>query len=174
MSSATSLPTDATARVVAAWHRERPDLDFTPLEILSRVTRLAKHLDVVRRAVFEGHDLQVWEFDVLADLRRAGAPYELTPGQMTAQMLVSSGTMTNRIDRLEASGLVTRHHSTSDGRVTRVRLAEEGRERVDGAMADLASREAEILAPLSPQDREATARALSALLVPFEAQGIQR
>lgn len=71
---------DEVDRLVSAWHRERPDLDTSPLQVLSRVTRLARQLDLARRAAFSDHQLEPWEFDVLAALRRAGAPYELSPG----------------------------------------------------------------------------------------------
>ena len=98
---------DEVDRLVAAWARERPDLDVRPLEVLSRVTRLARHLDRARSTAFDAHDLEVWEFDVLAALRRAGRPYVLSPGQLVAQTLVTSGTMTNRVDRLETRGLVS-------------------------------------------------------------------
>src|SRR6188768_2395005 len=87
---------DEVDRLVAAWARERPDLDVRPLEVLSRVTRLARHLDRARSTAFEAHQLEVWEFDVLAALRRAGRPYVLSPGQLLAQTMVTSGTMTNR------------------------------------------------------------------------------
>ena len=72
-------PPDEVDRIVAAWRRERPDLDVAPLEVLSRVSRLARHLDLARGAAFAAHGLERWEFDVLAALRRAGAPYELSP-----------------------------------------------------------------------------------------------
>ncbi|NED86915.1 MarR family transcriptional regulator, partial [Streptomyces sp. SID11233] len=84
----------------AAWRRERPDLDVEPLEVLSRVSRLARHLDRARRLAFAELHLETWEFDVLTALRRAGQPYQLSPGQLLTQTLVTSGTMTNRIDRL--------------------------------------------------------------------------
>src|SRR6478752_4060262 len=93
-------PGDEVDRIVLAWQRERPDLDVEPLEVLSRVSRLARHLDRARRAAFAEHDLESWEFDVLSALRRAGAPYELSPGALLRATLVTSGTMTNRIDRL--------------------------------------------------------------------------
>src|SRR4051812_1762541 len=89
---------DEGDRIAAAWARERSDLDLAPPHVLSRVTRLARPPDPARREVFARTGLEPWEFDVLAALRRAGAPYELSPGQLTAQALVSSGTMTNRID----------------------------------------------------------------------------
>jgi DNA-binding MarR family transcriptional regulator len=154
--------------VVEAWGRQRPDLDARPLEIFSRVTRLSKYLDQVRQAAFERHELQGYEFDVLAELRRAGQPYELTPGQMTAQMLVSSGTMTNRIDRLQAAGLVKRREDPSDGRVTRVRLTTAGRKRVDAALADLLQRQAELLAHLTPERCQVAAAFLAEVLEPLE------
>src|ERR687890_2670464 len=99
---------DEVDRLVAAWRRERPDLDVSPMEVLSRVTRLARHLDRARRQAFAAHDLETWEFDVLSALRRSGSPYELSPGRLIKETLVTSGTMTNRVDRLTAKGLVER------------------------------------------------------------------
>src|SRR5699024_1045261 len=99
---------DEVDRIVAAWARERPDLPTGALSVFSRISRLARHLDRARRTAFAAHDLEVWEFDVLTALRRAGAPYQLTPGTLMNQTLVSSGTMTNRIDRMVAHGLVHR------------------------------------------------------------------
>src|SRR5690606_12018244 len=93
---------DEVDRIVAAWRRERPDLDPEPLHVFSRISRLARHLELARRAAFASRGLEPWAFDVLSALRRAGAPYELTPGVLMSQTLVSSGTMTNRIDRLVA------------------------------------------------------------------------
>jgi DNA-binding MarR family transcriptional regulator len=165
------VPADATSEVVEAWRGLRPDLDVSPLEVFSRVTRLAKYLDNVRGAAFARHNLQGWEFDVLAELRRAGAPHELTPGQMSSRMLVSSGTMTNRIDRLQAAGLVKRREDGNDRRVTRVRLTKAGQARVDAAIADLVRREAELLAPLPQSASLAAAAVLAALLAPLEAAG---
>ena len=99
---------DEVDRLVEAWRRERPDLDLGPMEVLSRVSRLSHHLDRARRQAFADHDIENWEFDVLAALRRAGAPYELSPGRLLRETLVTSGTMTNRVDRLVARGFVTR------------------------------------------------------------------
>ena len=107
---------DEVDRIVAAWGRERPDLDTAPLEVLSRVTRLARHLDLARRGAFARHGLETWAFDVLSALRRAGAPYRLSPGALLTQTLVTSGTMTNRIDRLVEHGLVRRGPSPEDRR----------------------------------------------------------
>ncbi|MGK5552945.1 MarR family winged helix-turn-helix transcriptional regulator [Actinomadura kijaniata] len=159
---------DEVDRLVTAWHTERPDLDVQPLHVLSRVSRLARHLDRARRAVFAAHELESWEFDVLTALRRAGAPYQLSPGRLLRATLVTSGTMTNRIDRLAATGLVERHPDPADKRGVLVRLTGKGLTRVDAAFADLLDREHEILDALSPADRETLANLLRTLLIPFD------
>ena len=99
---------DEVDELVEAWARERADLDLGPVEVFSRISRLARHLDLARRDAFTAHGIESWEFDVLAALRRAGAPYELSPGRLLRETLVTSGTMTNRVDRLAARGLVER------------------------------------------------------------------
>src|SRR6478752_5155448 len=114
--SADRRPADDVDEIVAAWRRERPDLDVSPLEVLSRVSRLARRLDLARGSAFSEHLLDGWAFDVLSALRRAGEPYELSPGQLVQQTLVTSGTMTNRVDRLERRGLVRRSPDPSDRR----------------------------------------------------------
>lgn len=159
---------DEVDRLVAAWQRERPDLDVAPLEVLSRISRLARHLDNARRQAFAAHELDVWEFDVLAALRRAGAPYSLSPGHLISQTLVTSGTMTNRIDRLEDKGLVERTPDPYDRRGVQVRLTELGLQRVDSALADLLIHEQALLEGISQEDREAIADALRILVLPFE------
>src|SRR3954449_2737198 len=90
---------DEFDRIVLAWERERPDLDVRPLTVLSRVSRLARHLDLARRSAFARHDLETWEFDVLSALRRAGAPYRLSPGALLTPTLVTSRPMPTPIDR---------------------------------------------------------------------------
>jgi DNA-binding MarR family transcriptional regulator len=167
-SSPPSAEFDEVDRIVAAWRRERPDLDVAPLEVLSRVTRLARHLDRARGAAFSAHGLEVWEFDVLAALRRAGMPYELSPGQLTAETLVTSGTMTNRIDRLEQRALVRRRPDPSDGRGVLVGLTEDGREVVDTAMEDLLDRERALLSSLDAAAAAALATSLRRLVGPFD------
>ena len=160
---------DEVDRLVAAWRVERPDLDIEPLHVLSRVSRLARHLDRARRAVFAAHDMESWEFDVLTALRRAGPPYQLSPGRLLRATLVTSGTMTNRIDRLEGNRLVQRHPDPQDKRGVLVRLTEAGRTHVDAAFDDLLDREHELLASLSPDDRSSLSGLLRSLLVPFDA-----
>lgn len=159
---------DEVDRLVEAWRNERPDLDVQPLQVLSRVSRLARHLDRARRAVFAAHELEGWEFDVLTALRRAGAPYQLSPGLLLRATLVTSGTMTNRIDRLAAAGLVERHPDPQDKRGVLVRLTDAGRTRVDAAFAGLLEREQAILDSLGPGQRDVLADLLRTLLVPFD------
>lgn len=158
-------PRDEVDHIVAAWRRERPDLPTEPLEVLSRVKRVAQQLDHGRRQAFAAHDLQLWEFDVLAALRRSGAPYQLSPGQLLRQNHVTSGTMTNRVDRLAARALVERRTDPSDGRGVLVRLTPDGVALVDAALADLLSWEETQLVALSDADRSELATLLRRLLL---------
>ncbi|MHA6762530.1 MarR family winged helix-turn-helix transcriptional regulator [Streptacidiphilus sp. PAMC 29251] len=159
---------DEVDRLVAAWRRERPDLDVEPLEVLSRISRLARHLDRARRTAFAEHSLEPWEFDVLTALRRAGAPYQLSPGQLLTQTLVTSGTMTNRIDRLAGRDLVQRLPDPGDRRGVLVRLSESGRDLADQALAGLLAHERALLKELSAGQREDLAGLLRQLVAPFD------
>jgi DNA-binding MarR family transcriptional regulator len=159
---------DEVDRLVASWHRERPDLDVAPMHVLSRVTRLARHLDRARRQAFAGQDLEAWEFDVLSALRRSGPPYQLSPGRLLRETLVTSGTMTNRVDRLTARGLVERLPDPSDRRGVQVRLTAAGRNAVDAALESLLSSERELLRGLDPADSRRLADLLRTLVAPFD------
>lgn len=159
---------DEVDEIVDAWTRERPDLDVEPLAVLSRVSRLARRLDKVRATVFASHDLDAWEFDVLSALRRAGAPYELSPGALTQQTMVTSGTMTNRVDRLVTRGFAERRPSPSDRRGVLVRLTPKGREVVDSAFEDLLGKEKALLHTMTDTRRDQLARHLRGLLSALE------
>jgi DNA-binding MarR family transcriptional regulator len=159
---------DEVDRIVEAWRRERPELDVEPLQVLSRVSRLARHLDLARKQAFAASELEPWEFDVLSALRRAGDPYELSPKALLQQTLVSSGTMTNRIDRLTTRGLVERRTDPNDGRSIRVRMSDEGRRRVDRAIDQLMVGEAALLRRLSRADQERLAGLLRTLSADFD------
>ena len=159
---------DEVDRLVSAWRKERPDFDVSPLEVLSRISRLSKHLERERRAAFAAHGIESWEFDVLTALRKAGEPYEMSPGALLRATLVTSGTMTNRINRLVTAGLVTRHPDPEDRRGVLVRLTPAGMERVDAALADLLRREQELLAGLDQEERRALADLLRRLLIPLD------
>lgn len=154
---------DEVDRIVAAWREERPDLDFSPLEVLSRVGRLSRILDRERRRAFSRSELDVWEFDVLAALRRAGTPYQMSPKALLQQTLVSSGTMTNRIDRLVDRGLVQRLEDPNDGRGVLVEMTKAGLTRVDAAITRLVDAEAALLATLPKSEQKRLAVALRSL-----------
>ena len=145
---------DEVDRIVEAWSRERPDLDFAPLHVLSRVGRLAKQLERARKAAFAVAGVEPWEFDVLSALRKAGAPYQLSPTALVQQTMVSSGTMTNRIDRMVARGLVERRTDPNDGRGVIVLMTASGRERVDGAITSLVHDETALLSRMSAGEQE--------------------
>jgi DNA-binding MarR family transcriptional regulator len=162
---------DEVDEIVARWRAERPDLDVAPLQVLSRVSRLARHLDRARRAAFAAQGLESWEFDVLSALRREGKPYQLSPGALLRATLVTSGTMTNRIDRLAAAGLVSRHPDPQDKRGVLVRLTNEGLKAVDAAMSELLASERALLTGLDPAQRAQLAELLRILLAPFDAAG---
>lgn len=155
---------DEVDEVLAAWGRELPEADTSPMGIWSRITRLAGVLDVQRKRCFAEHDLEIWEFDVLSALRRAGHPYRLSPGQLLQLTHVTSGTMTNRVDRLRARGLVLRESDPNDGRGVVVELTSEGRRAVDAALQALVVMEEKLLADWSLQDREMLAGMLRRLL----------
>ncbi|GGM55420.1 MarR family winged helix-turn-helix transcriptional regulator [Microbacterium saperdae] len=161
--------TDEVDRIVGAWNTQRPDLDFSPLEVLSRMDRLSRHLDRARRDVFRRSDLEPWEWDVLSALRRAGAPFQLSPKQLLQQTLVSSGTMTNRIDRLVGRRFVRREADPGDGRSVLVILTDDGRIRVDAAITRLVDVEADLLQALSRGDRDRLAGLLRKLSLSFDA-----
>lgn len=159
---------DEVDEIVEAWQRERPDLDPAPLQVFSRLSRLARRLELARRSAFTAHGLEPGAFDVLSALRRAGEPYELTPGKLLAETLVTSGTMTNRIDRLARAGYVQRAKHSSDGRVVLVRLTSEGKRVVDAAMAGLLAWEAELLKELDGDAQADLAALLRRLAAPLE------
>jgi DNA-binding MarR family transcriptional regulator len=160
---------DEVDNLIAGWRAQRPDLDVEPLQVLSRISRLARHLDIARREAFADHGLELWEFDVLSALRRQGPPFQLTPGVLVRVTLVTSGTMTNRIDRLAAAGLVRREPDPTDKRGVLVTLTGQGLARVDASLADLMRRERALLAALDSGDRQHLADLMRILLAPFDA-----
>ena len=162
---------DEVDDLVAQWREERPDLDVSPLQVLSRLSRLARHLDRARRAAFAAQNLEPWEFDVLSALRRQGPPYQLSPGSLLHATLVTSGTMTNRIDRLAKNGLVSRQRDQQDKRGVLVTLTERGKQVADAALDGLLDRERRLLTGLHPAEQEELAALLRVLLAPFDSPG---
>ena len=161
---------DEVDGILKAWRSLLPHADLTPLSVFSRVSRLARHLDQARREAFSSVDLEPWAFDVLSALRRAGEPFALTPGVLMQQSLVSSGTMTNRIDRLEERGLVRRCDHPEDRRAILVELTEDGKRHADAAITTLMATERDWLGDLSEADVNELARLLRSVLLPFDAQ----
>lgn len=159
---------DEVDGILAAWRALLPKADLTPLSVFSRVSRLARHLDVARRVAFSKVDLEPWSFDVLSALRRAGEPFALTPGALMQLSLVSSGTMTNRIDRLEERGLVRRTDHPKDRRAILVTLTEAGKQAADAAITELMQTERQWLGEMPQADVEILANHLRTILRPFD------
>ncbi|MFC5338739.1 MarR family winged helix-turn-helix transcriptional regulator [Leucobacter denitrificans] len=155
--------TDEVDSIIAAWGTARPDLDLGPLAVFSRLSRIAKHLDRARAHAFERSGLAYWEFDVLAVLRRSESPYRQSPKFLVRQTMVSSGTMTNRIDRLVERGLVRRLTDPNDGRGVLVEMTEQGQTLVDAAMTRLTDAEERMLGAVTRAERERLATLLRKL-----------
>ncbi|MFI1914810.1 MarR family winged helix-turn-helix transcriptional regulator [Nocardia sp. NPDC020380] len=145
---------DAVDQITAAWRTHRPDVDTSPMEIVGRITRLHRLLDRALTDFFHTHNLERWEFDVLATLRRSTPESGLTAGELNKAAMVTSGAITNRIDRLTAKGLVERIPDTKDRRAIRVHLTAKGRGLVDDLLPLHMANEQRLLAALTPTDRE--------------------
>jgi DNA-binding MarR family transcriptional regulator len=156
---------DAVDRITAQWALVRPDLDSSPIGVIGRISRLAQLVDRRLAANFAGHGIEAWMYDVLATLRRSGEPYELTAGDLVRQTMVTTGAMTNRIDRLVARGLVERAAAPGDRRKVVVRLTPEGRHLVDEVAPGHLDTERNLLAALSPHQLTELARLLRTVLV---------
>jgi DNA-binding MarR family transcriptional regulator len=160
---------DHVDAIVAQWERERPDLDSSPLHVIGRISRLAGTVDELLRPVFAARGLGDGDFDVLATLRRSGAPYELTPGELGASTMVTSGAVTKRVDRLERAGLVERRVDDTDARGRRIRLTERGTAMIDESYAVHMDNEARMLAGLTPDERADLVRLLRRVAESFAA-----
>jgi DNA-binding MarR family transcriptional regulator len=141
-------------QVIEQWHRERPDVEVSGMAIVGRIVRLERLIRTRLDDVFRKHDLEFWEFDVLATLRRAGPPYQLSAGELLSSMMIASGTMTNRLDRLERRGLIRRAKDLSDGRVVLATLTKQGLRKIDAALVDHAANELELTKVLDATDRK--------------------
>ena len=159
-----SAERDAVDRITAQWHTVRPDLDVSPIEVIGRVSRLSRLIDRRLADNFTRHGLENWMYDVLATLRRSGPPYELMAGELVGQTMVTTGAITNRIDRLEQRGFVERD-TAQDRRKVIVRLTAQGLQIVDQVVVDHLDAEREIVAVLSERQRRELARMLRAALI---------
>ena len=154
---------DHVQHVVDQWRTERPDLDASPILVVGRLHRVALALTAELVRVYNAHGLGEGDFDVLATLRRSGAPYELTPSELMEQTMVTSGAVTKRLDRLEGAGLVERRVSDGDRRSRIVGLTSTGREVIDAAMADHLANERRLLGALTDRERHTLAMLLAKL-----------
>ena len=155
---------DAVDRITTQWRAVRPDVDVSPIEVVGRVSRLSRLVDRRLAENFAGHGIESWMYDVLATLRRSGEPYALTAGDLVRQTMVTTGAITNRIDRLEQRGLVERERG-KDRRTVIVRLTEQGLGVVEDVVDSHLATEREILSPLSPRQQRELSRLLRATLL---------
>ena len=166
-----STEKDAVDRIVAQWARERPELDSGPMAVIGRLHRLADLLEGELRTVFASAGLGNGDFDVLASLRRAGAPYRLSPGDLSASTMVTSGAVTKRVDRLEQKGLVKRSVSAADGRGREIELTPSGKKLTDAIVVDHWANEDRLLAALDATERDQLVGLLRKLLLSVEGPG---
>lgn len=159
---------DAVDVILAQWRRERPDLELEPMGVIGRVTRCAAILQRRLEETFARFGMSAWEFDMLATLRRAGAPYCLAPTALFSALMVTSGTMTHRLQRLESSGLVERVPNAKDARSTLVQLTPKGLALIDRAIEAHVANEAAILGALPAASMSELDGRLSELLVMLE------
>ncbi|MCI7551858.1 MAG: MarR family transcriptional regulator [Actinomycetaceae bacterium] len=158
---------DEVDNIVARWQAQRPDLDVAPLGVFSRLLRLSRHVAWMRKSAFANHGLETWEFEMLAALRR-DASHRLTAGKLMQETMVSSGTITNRIDRMEEHGFVTRETDEYDKRVVFVQATQRGIAAVDAAMEELLRLQGELLAPFGTEEVDGVSAFLKVILEEFE------
>lgn len=163
-----NTPGDAVDTILAQWRRERPDLDLAPMGIIGRLARCAALIQRELDTVFSAFEIGRGEFDVLATLRRAGAPYCLAPTALFSSLMITSGTMTHRLQGLEARGWIERLPDPKDARSKLVRLTADGLALIDRAIEAHLENERRILAPLAADEVAALDARLARLLAVLE------
>jgi DNA-binding MarR family transcriptional regulator len=159
---------DAVDKILAQWNRERPDLDVGPMGLLGRLGRLRSHISREIEAEFARHGLNASSFDVLATLRRSGAPYRLSPSELLETMMITSGTMTNRIDQLEKAGLVERLDNPDDRRGVIIALTDKGFEVVEKAVTGHVANQHRLVAVLTEDERNQLGALVQKFLSAYE------
>lgn len=159
---------DRVDRVIDQWRRERPDVDPSVMGTVGRLLRAAALIGAEIDRFVAGHGLNRGEADVLMTLRRAGAPYRLTPSEITRSLLITPGGMTSRLDRLEREGLVRRRPSRADRRSIEVELTAKAKRLLDRALPSHLANEERLLAPLSSRERASLDRLLAKLIAPLD------
>ncbi|ODP99018.1 MarR family transcriptional regulator [Salinivibrio sp. SS3] len=159
---------DKVDLILRQWHDERPDIDPSPMAITGRLARVLGNINPKLQQIFGQYNLNPGEFDVLASLRRAGSPYTLTPNQLLDALMLTSGAMTNRIDRLEQKGLVSRSPDPNDRRGVYVSLTDAGMDLIDDAVTDHTNNLHQLLAGLTADEQAELAVLLKKLLAHVE------
>ena len=154
--------------IQAQWAQEKPDLDTSPIGVVGRISRISRHLDQLLQKNYSQFGLNGGEFDVLATLRRSGYPYKLSPTQLFSSLMLSSGAMTNRLDRLENVGLIKRGPNPNDRRGILVTLTEQGIELMDKAYPAHIANEQQMLASLTKAEQDILTDLLRKMLLSFE------
>ena len=162
------MNTDAVDKILAQWKRERPDLDASPMAVIGRLSRLAQHIDHAIQTELAPLGITPGEFDVMATLRRAGAPFQLNPTMLYQELMLSSGAMTNRLDHLEKAGYIKRLPDPQDRRGTLARLTDKGVRFIDQAVVVHLRNEQLLIADLSVEERKQLTRIFSHWLHSFE------
>ncbi|WP_199565579.1 MarR family winged helix-turn-helix transcriptional regulator [Spongiactinospora rosea] len=155
---------DVVDAILGQWRRERPDLDLSPMGVFARMGRVTRLVETAVDEVFVRHGLRSGEFDVLAALRRSGAPFTMIPSELSAVLMMSRAGMTNRLDRLEQAGLIERRLDAADRRSFQVVLTDKGRTVIDETLTDHAATLNRLGTALGPQDTDALDRILRGLL----------
>ncbi|SMC97957.1 MarR family winged helix-turn-helix transcriptional regulator [Kibdelosporangium aridum] len=159
---------DTVDKIIQQWRHERPELDLAPMAVTARLTRLAALLERGVDDTLAAQGLASWEFEVLASLRRNGSPFVLSVGRLQATMMISSGTMTHRLDRLEKRGLVARSKDLNDRRGIQVSLTPDGRTLIDNVIEARLARERDLLTTLDKDQQTNLASLLRGLLTAME------
>ena len=159
---------DAIDRVVEQWAKEKPDLETEPMAIMGRVMRIAKYMETQVADLHKQYDMKLGEFDVLATLRRSGKPYRLTPSELIGSMMLTSGAMTNRLDKLEAKGLISREQGKEDRRSVSVKLTRNGLTRIDEMMTEHVEMHKKLVKTLSASQKKNTNQLLKTWLSAYE------
>jgi DNA-binding MarR family transcriptional regulator len=167
-----SEATDSVDRILAGWAAQRPDLDFSPVGVVTRIARVHSHLDAGVQALLLDYGLTGPDFRVIVALRRAGPPHSMTQARLMGELALTSGTVSVRIDRLVEHGIVVREPAAGDRRAQVVRLTEEGLRLFDELGPRHLANEDRLLSALSREERELLAGLLRRLLASFETGGV--
>ncbi|CAH6842665.1 Transcriptional regulator, MarR family [Vibrio chagasii] len=159
---------DAIDRVVEQWAKEKPELETEPMAMMGRIMRITKYMETQVADLHKKYDMKLGEFDVLATLRRSGKPYRLTPSELIGSMMLTSGAMTNRLDKLEAKGLISREHSKEDRRSVSVKLTKDGLVLIDEMMTEHVEMQKKLVKSLSASQKKNTNQLLKTWLSAYE------